>query len=255
MDRFRLERLVASSPLEPPTTWCAVDASVWPRCDAETSPERGFSHHPSRHAQGSRSWLGGTPHGSCRCRCGAPVGPLLCACAAASLARTRISSRPSRFARGWSRRHLAPCCPSSPLTQALSRSSSATLWPTSRWACSSVYAPAAVAPPIPPPNPQRGDRGGMAPHSSATRPRPGRRRRPVDDDGSTVRPGQPARVGRPPCRATAARHAGQPPAAPARAWDADPPRSRAPPAPDQTAATTVVLVVWALDPGPWAHPS
>ena len=30
----------------------AVDSSVWPRCDAETSPERGFYHHPSRHSNG-----------------------------------------------------------------------------------------------------------------------------------------------------------------------------------------------------------
>jgi hypothetical protein len=30
----------------------AVDLSVWPRCDAETSPERGFYYHPSRHSAG-----------------------------------------------------------------------------------------------------------------------------------------------------------------------------------------------------------
>jgi hypothetical protein len=30
----------------------AVDASVWPRCDAETSPERGYYYHPSRHSAG-----------------------------------------------------------------------------------------------------------------------------------------------------------------------------------------------------------
>jgi hypothetical protein len=30
----------------------AVDTSSWPRCDAETSPERGFYHHPSRHSAG-----------------------------------------------------------------------------------------------------------------------------------------------------------------------------------------------------------
>jgi hypothetical protein len=29
-----------------------VDTSVWPRCDAETSPERGFYHHSSRHSAG-----------------------------------------------------------------------------------------------------------------------------------------------------------------------------------------------------------
>jgi hypothetical protein len=30
----------------------AVDASVWARCDAETTPERGFYYHPSRHSAG-----------------------------------------------------------------------------------------------------------------------------------------------------------------------------------------------------------
>ncbi len=30
----------------------AVDASVWARCDAETSPERGYYYHPSRHFAG-----------------------------------------------------------------------------------------------------------------------------------------------------------------------------------------------------------
>jgi hypothetical protein len=30
----------------------AIDLSVWPRCDAEASPERGFYYHPSRHSAG-----------------------------------------------------------------------------------------------------------------------------------------------------------------------------------------------------------
>jgi DDE superfamily endonuclease len=30
----------------------AVDVSVWARCDAEASPERGFYYHPSRHSAG-----------------------------------------------------------------------------------------------------------------------------------------------------------------------------------------------------------
>ena len=30
----------------------AVDVSVWPRCDAETSPERGYYYHPSSHSAG-----------------------------------------------------------------------------------------------------------------------------------------------------------------------------------------------------------
>jgi len=50
-----------------PSDWplvFAVDTSSWPRCDAETSPERGFYHHPSRHSAGkpivagwNYSWL------------------------------------------------------------------------------------------------------------------------------------------------------------------------------------------------------
>jgi hypothetical protein len=38
--------------LEGQPTVYAVDLSVWPRCDAETSPERGFYYHPSRHSAG-----------------------------------------------------------------------------------------------------------------------------------------------------------------------------------------------------------
>src|SRR5215212_1892930 len=30
----------------------AVDLSVWPRCDAEASPARGYHYHPSRHSAG-----------------------------------------------------------------------------------------------------------------------------------------------------------------------------------------------------------
>jgi hypothetical protein len=30
----------------------AVDVTTWPRCDAECSPERGYSYHPSRHSAG-----------------------------------------------------------------------------------------------------------------------------------------------------------------------------------------------------------
>lgn len=30
----------------------AVDLSVWPRCDAEASPQRGYYYHPSRHSAG-----------------------------------------------------------------------------------------------------------------------------------------------------------------------------------------------------------
>jgi hypothetical protein len=43
--------LLASGGADEPLVF-AVDASVWPRCDAETSPERSFYYHPSRHSAG-----------------------------------------------------------------------------------------------------------------------------------------------------------------------------------------------------------
>lgn len=49
----------------------AVDATVWARCDAECSPERGFYYHPSRHSAGQPivagwcySWLVGLSAGA-----------------------------------------------------------------------------------------------------------------------------------------------------------------------------------------------
>jgi hypothetical protein len=56
IDAQALRKLLARHPLasggaDEPLVF-AVDASVWPRCDAETSPERGFYYHPSRHSAG-----------------------------------------------------------------------------------------------------------------------------------------------------------------------------------------------------------
>ena len=34
------------------TSVYAVDQSIWPRCDAEASPGRGYYYHPSRHSAG-----------------------------------------------------------------------------------------------------------------------------------------------------------------------------------------------------------
>jgi DDE superfamily endonuclease len=53
IDDEALRKLLARHPLagtvgEPPVY--AVDASVWDRCDAETSPQRGYYYHPSRHS-------------------------------------------------------------------------------------------------------------------------------------------------------------------------------------------------------------
>jgi hypothetical protein len=52
IDTEALRALLARHPLgvEPPIY--AVDVSVWPRCDAEASPERGYYYHPSRHSAG-----------------------------------------------------------------------------------------------------------------------------------------------------------------------------------------------------------
>jgi DDE superfamily endonuclease len=78
MDLPALERLVASYPLATERAWYAVDASVWPRCDAETSPERGYYPHPYRHSHGqpivagwNYSWLVQVPR-----RCSSWTAPL-----------------------------------------------------------------------------------------------------------------------------------------------------------------------------------
>jgi hypothetical protein len=50
-----VEALLAAHPLPlgaDEAALYAVDASIWARCDAETSPERGFYYHPSRHSHG-----------------------------------------------------------------------------------------------------------------------------------------------------------------------------------------------------------
>jgi hypothetical protein len=48
----RLEQLLVSHPLAGGEPIYAVDVSVWPRCDAETSPERALYYHASRHSAG-----------------------------------------------------------------------------------------------------------------------------------------------------------------------------------------------------------
>jgi DDE superfamily endonuclease len=55
IDDEALRKLLARHPLacaEGEPSVYAVDASVWPRCDAEASPERGYYYHPSRHSAG-----------------------------------------------------------------------------------------------------------------------------------------------------------------------------------------------------------
>ncbi len=74
----QVEHLVAEQPLETTTAWYAVDESRWPRCDAETSPDRGYSHHHPRHSHGqplvagwTYSWLVQIPQ-----RCSSWTAPL-----------------------------------------------------------------------------------------------------------------------------------------------------------------------------------
>ncbi|HET6658943.1 MAG TPA: NF041680 family putative transposase [Rubrobacter sp.] len=53
IDAQALRRLLAHHPLAgSQTPVYAVDVSVWDRCDAESSPARGFYYHPSRHSAG-----------------------------------------------------------------------------------------------------------------------------------------------------------------------------------------------------------
>jgi hypothetical protein len=52
VDLQALGNLLARYPLHDGEPIYAVDVSTWPRCDAETSPERGFYYHPSRHSAG-----------------------------------------------------------------------------------------------------------------------------------------------------------------------------------------------------------
>jgi hypothetical protein len=47
-----LRRLVGQQPLQDGQPIYALDASVWARCDAETSPGRGYYYHASRHSAG-----------------------------------------------------------------------------------------------------------------------------------------------------------------------------------------------------------
>ena len=53
IDAEALRELLVRHPLAGSSTPVyAVDMSVWDRCDAECSPERGYYYHPSRHSAG-----------------------------------------------------------------------------------------------------------------------------------------------------------------------------------------------------------
>jgi hypothetical protein len=52
IDAEAVRTLLARHPLGEAPPIYAVDVSVWPRCDAEASPDRGYYYHPSRHSAG-----------------------------------------------------------------------------------------------------------------------------------------------------------------------------------------------------------
>ncbi len=52
VDADAARTLLTRHPLGDAPPVYAVDVSVWPRCDAETSPDRGYYYHPSRHSAG-----------------------------------------------------------------------------------------------------------------------------------------------------------------------------------------------------------
>ena len=52
LDVAALRATMAKYPAADSQPVYAVDQSVWPRCDAEASPDRGFYYHPSRHSAG-----------------------------------------------------------------------------------------------------------------------------------------------------------------------------------------------------------
>ena len=52
LDAERVRAAVASHPLASGQPIYTVGASVWPRCDAEASPGRGYYDHPARHSAG-----------------------------------------------------------------------------------------------------------------------------------------------------------------------------------------------------------
>jgi hypothetical protein len=52
VDGEALRGALAARPLATGQPIYAIDVSAWPRCDAEASPDRGYSYHPSRHSAG-----------------------------------------------------------------------------------------------------------------------------------------------------------------------------------------------------------
>ncbi len=110
IDETGLEALLAAQPLAAGQPVYAVDCSVWSRCDAAASPERGFYYHPTRHSAGRPGVVGWSHQWLPRSASPASAGPRRSMCATSTRTRTPTRSRSSR-SRGWSAacRPTAPC--------------------------------------------------------------------------------------------------------------------------------------------------
>jgi hypothetical protein len=119
----RLETLLARHPLLQGEPIYAVDTSSWPRCDAETSPDRGFYYHPSRHSAGQPIVAGWAYQWLAQLSFARPsvgrMGPRRCRCAGSIPQRMPIRSRPCRLSGSWPGGLLdtrSPCSSSMPGT-------------------------------------------------------------------------------------------------------------------------------------------
>ena len=63
MDVAALRTLVGQPPLDDGQPIYALDTSIWPRNDAETSPERGYYYSAARQSAANRSWPAGPTPG------------------------------------------------------------------------------------------------------------------------------------------------------------------------------------------------
>ena len=153
----RLEQVVATHPLETPTAWYAVDASVWPRNDADTSAERGYYYHHTRHSHDesiiagwNSSWLVQLPLALLQLD-RAPTR------ASDAAGRKRQSGRsPRRFVHFCANAEWGSPVQRSPSMPAMTRSNWAWRWRKRRWVSSCACAEKRTFYADPPPGPTGG---------------------------------------------------------------------------------------------------
>jgi hypothetical protein len=181
--RVQVERLrdllVSSLPDTDPLVF-AVDATTWPRCDAECSPSRGYYYHPSRHSAGQPIIAGWAWQWICqlsfdRDSWTAPVDAqrLHPVDDTDHTAAAQIRALLGRLSTGGRCRGLCS-------TPATTPPSSPSTWPRRRWRCWCGCAPTAACYADPPPR-QRARpaaHAATAPSSTAPTRRAGRPRPP-----------------------------------------------------------------------------